>query len=218
MLTRLAACFVSFGLLSGVAGAHEFAKAPSAQIEEVVTDARVALPMQVAPDRAAVKKALDKRRAKNLAAFRAYRKAGVYPHNTFRPGPLNVWIDADGHLCAAATMIAKDGKQKLVEDTGRMNNQIRLMNVTEGPLLDWILTSGLTIEEIDRIQAPMIYPDGRVDFDLPRDFTAEDDKLRSGYARTDAWLVKHRKASLDTATDRVMANPQLAWKLVNGAV
>lgn len=219
MLTRLAACFVSFGLLSGVAGAHGFAKAPTAPSEEVVTDARVALPIRVAPDRAAVRKALDKRRAKNLAAFRAYRKAGVYPHNTVRPGPLNVWIDADGHLCAAATMIAKDGKRKLVEETGKTNNQIRLLNVTEGALLDWMLTSGFTLEEIDRIQAPMIYPDGRWEGPpLQFDFAEEDAKLKAGYARTDAWLVKQRKASLDIATDRVMANPQLAWKLVNGAV
>ncbi len=217
MLTRLAACFVSFGLLTGAASAHSFAKAP---IDDVSQVEPAALPMRVAPDRAAVKKALEKRRAKNLASFRAYRKAGVYPHNTFRPGPLNVWLDADGHLCAAATMIAMDGKQKLVDDTAATNNQIRLMNVTEGALLDWILTSGFTIEEIDRIQAPMIYPDGRVDgWPLqPRDFTAEDAKLKAGYAKTDAWLVKHKKSSLDTATDRVMSNPQLAWKLVNGSV
>ena len=168
MLTRLAACFVSFGLLSGVAGAHEFAKAPTVHVSAI--DEGVAAPRKVAPDRAAVRKALDKRRAKNLAAFRAYRKAGVYPHNTFREGPLNIWIDLDGHLCAAATMIAKDGKQKLVDDQAGIDNQIRLMNVTKGPLLDWILTSGFTIEEIDRIQAPMIYPDeGRF-----RDFTGED--------------------------------------------
>jgi hypothetical protein len=217
MLTRLAACFVSFGLLTGAAGAHGFAQAPHDEVSNV--DARAALPMRVAPDRAAVKKALDKRRAKNLAAFRAYRKGGVYPHNTVRPGPLNVWIDQDGHLCAAATMIAKDGKQKLVDDTAKLNNQIRLMNVTEGALLDWILTSGFTIEEIDRIQAPMIYPDGRVGGEwLPRDFTDEDSKLSTGYARTDTWLVKHKQTSLDTATDRVLANPQLAWKLVNGVI
>ena len=40
----------------------------------------------------------------------AYRKAGVYPHNFVRSGPLNVWMDSEGHLCAAATMIDKDGK------------------------------------------------------------------------------------------------------------
>jgi hypothetical protein len=198
-------------LLTGVAGAHGFAKAPDAEI----SDLRVA----VAPDRAAVKKALEKRRAKNLAAFRAYRKAGVYPHNTFRPGPLNVWIDADGRLCAAATLIAKDGKQKLVDDQAAIDNQVRLMNVTKGPLLDWILTSGFTIEEIDRIQAPMIYPDGRVEGPwMPRDFTDEDAQLTKSYARTDAALVKQAKASLDTAVDRLMRDNALAWKLVNGTI
>jgi hypothetical protein len=212
MLTRLAACFVSFGLLSGAAGAHTFAQAP---VE--VSEARVVLPIRVAPDRAAVRKALEKRRAKNLASFRAYRKAGVYPHNTFRFGPLNIWIDADGHLCAAATMIAKDGKRELVDQQAELDNQVRLMNVTEGALLDWIMTSGFTIEEIDLIQQPLVYPDdGRFGREQPRDFTAEDAKLKAGYARTGAYLVKHAKKGIDIAVDRLMANTELAWKLVDG--
>ena len=208
MLTRLAACFVSFGLLTGAASATGFSQAP-------VEDARVALPVRM-PDRAEVRKALEKRRAKNLAAFRAYRKAGVYPHNTFRFGPLNVWVDADGHLCAAATLIAKDGKKDLVDQQAGIDNQVRLMNVTKGPLLDWIMTSGFTIEEIDMIQAPMVYPgEGPWDDDQPRDFTAEDAKLKAGYARTDAYLVKHAKKGLDTAVDRLMGNPKLAIALVD---
>lgn len=212
MLTRLAACFLSLGLLSNVAGAHQFAQAPQSE----VAAARVAIPIERAPiDRALVKKALEKRRAKNLAAFRAYRKGGVYPHNTFRWGPLNVWKDANGHLCAAATMIAKDGKRELVDETAKTNNQIRLMNVTEGALLDWIMTSGFTIEELDRIQAPMVYPEAPP---LERDFAAEDAKLRAGYAATDTWLVKHAKSALDKATDRLMANPDLARSLVEGTV
>jgi hypothetical protein len=171
--------------------------------------------VQAAPDRAEVRKALEKRRAKNLAAFRAYRKAGVYPHNTFRPGPLNVWRDASGHLCAAATMIWADGQHDLVDDTATDDNQIRLMNVTDGALLDWILTSGFTVEEIDMIQAPMVYPGGEGRWQ-PRDFTAEDAKLKAGYARTDAYLVKHNKRGLDTALDRLMRNPGLARTLVAG--
>jgi hypothetical protein len=168
------------------------------------------------PTRAEVYKALEKRRAKNLAAFRAYRKAGVYPHNTFRFGPLNVWVDAEGHLCAAATMIAKDGKKDLVDQQAAIDNQVRLMNVTKGPLLDWIMTSGFTIEEIDMIQAPMVYPGGEGPWDQPRDFTAEDAKLKAGYARTDAYLVKHAKKGLDLAVDRLMSNPALAVSLVRG--
>ena len=205
MLTRLAACFVSFGLLSGVAVAGDSANAP----HEVPT---VALPMRVAPDRADVKKALEKRRAKNLAAFRQYRKAGVYPHNTFRFGPMNIWMDAQGHLCAAATMIAKDGKQDLVDQIASTDNQIRLMNVKEGALLDWIMTSGFTIEEIDMIQAPMVMPEPEKTEQM---LALEDAKLKAGYVKTDAWIVKHAKTSLDKAVDRLLKNPTLAWQLVD---
>lgn len=71
-------------------------------------------------------------------------------------------------ICAAATMIDKDGQHDLVAATAKSNNFIRLQNITEGPLLDWILTSGFTIEEIDRIQEPMTRDDlYEPDYKLP---------------------------------------------------
>lgn len=214
MLTRLAACFVSLGLLGGVAPAHTFAR-PPIDTEEVA----VAMPMRVSPDREEVRKALAKRRAKNLKAFRVYRNAGVYPHNWVRSGPLNVWMDPDGHLCAAASMISQDGKHKLVLEIGATDNNIRLLNVTDGALLDWMLTSGFTIEEIDAIQVPGF---GMEDWQRQRrrefDWTAEDARLRKAYAKTDAQLVKNQKSSLDLAVNRLLQNPDLAWKLVEGNV
>src|SRR5687767_13165043 len=125
MLPRLAAAFLSFGLMSSpfIADAR-FAQAPIVAKQEQVSKAQVV-------------KVLAARRAKNLKAFRAYRKAGVYPHNFVRRGPLNVWMDRDGHLCAAATMIDKDGKHDLVAATAKSTNFIRLLSVTEGPLMDW---------------------------------------------------------------------------------
>jgi hypothetical protein len=205
MLTRLAACFVSIGLLGNVAAGSANAPTPAIMIA----------PEKAAPSRAAVRVALEKRRAKNQAAFRAYRLAGVYPHNWVRFGPLNVWMDKEGHLCAAATMIDKDGKHELVIETGKTNNQIRLMNVTEGALLDWILTSGFTIEEIDVIQAPSI---GGDEWMPVRDWSAEDARLRKVYARTDAWLSRHKQAGLDLAVDRLVKNKELAWQLVDGTL
>jgi hypothetical protein len=173
------------------------------------------MPMRAPPERADVQKALQKRRAKNLAAFRAYRKGGVYPHNTWRTGPLNVWRDAAGHLCAAATMIAKDGKSDLVTTTADADNFIRLQNVTEGPLLDWIMTSGFTIEEIDRIQAPAVWPDEIVS---PEVMKREDARLAASYKATDAWLAARTKAGLDIAVNRLMKNPWLAHALVDGTI
>jgi hypothetical protein len=207
MLSRLSACFLAFGLLGSAAGS---ANAP---VEAPVVEAR--MPMRAPPERADVYKALQKRRTKNLAAFRAYRKGGVYPHNTWRTGPLNVWLDASGHMCAAATMISKDGKSELVKTTAEKDNFIRLQNVTEGALLDWILTSGFTIEEIDRIQAPAVYPD---EFVSPEQLKLEDARLAKGYAATDGWLAARAKQGLDIAVKRLMKNPWLAHQLVDGTL
>ncbi len=217
MLNRIAASLLALALLAPSASARSFSQAPPAP-PAYDHDDRLAIPPPVAgaPTRDAVVAALAARRAHNLAAFRAYRKAGVYPHNFVRPGPLNVWDDRDGHLCAAATMIDKDGQHALVMKTATDNNAIRLLDVTSGPLMDWILTSGFTLEEIDRIQAPMVAP---VEPDPDRQINAwqvaEDARLRSEYAATDPWLVRHQKAGLAVAADRLMAFPALARKLVD---
>lgn len=168
--------------------------------------------VRAAPTRKAVREALAKRREHNQSAFHAYVTRGMYPHNTYRTGPLNVWRDAEGHLCAAATMISKDGHDELALATAKINNNIRLLDVVDGPLLDWMLTSGFTIEEIDRIQLPGFEPP-IVD---QKTLAAEDAKLKTGYTATEAFLKKHVKEDLDTATDRLLANPALAWQLVEG--
>ena len=221
MLPRLAAALLSFGFLTApVVAEARFAEAPPpaaepAPAEPAPAEAKPAPARWVEPPtKAEVISALKARRAKNLKAFRSYRKGGVYPHNFVRRGPLNVWMDADGHLCAAATMIDADGKHELVMKTAQDNNQIRLLDVTEGELMSWILTSGFTIEEIDRIQAPMVMPD---EMRMPS-YAREDAKLAAGYAKTDTWLVKREKASLEIAAKRVMENPTLARKLVEGGV
>ena len=202
-MIRLAWIAVSFAFMSNAADAREFSRAPEIRLQEPSLD------------RATIKRMLLERRAHNLASFRAYRKAGVYPHNLTRAGALNVWLDREGHLCAAATMIDKDGKHELVMKTAGTNNQIRLLDVVDGPLMDWILTSGFTVEEIDRIQAPMIEPDPE---ELQPGWRAtEDARLKKLYAETDAWLGKHEKAGIDSAVSRLMANRELAQKFVAGA-
>jgi hypothetical protein len=202
MLTRLAALMIAF---TTTASAGEFARPP--QTTEPEPNAILAV-----PPRKAVRDALAKRREHNQAAFHAYVTHGVYPHNTYRVGPLNVWRDAEGHLCAAATMISKDGHDELAQQTAQTKNNIRLLDVVDGPLLDWMLTSGFTIEEIDRIQLPDMEPP-IVD---QKTLAAEDAKLKKSYTATEAFLKKHVKDDLDTATDRLLANPALAWQLVGG--
>jgi len=204
MLTKLAT--FALVLASATASASSSANAPAHFAQPPVTD----MPVQWTPSRADVRAALAKRRAHNLAAFHAYWTAGVYPHNSYRVGPLNVWRDEAGHFCAAATMIDKDGQHQLAEDTATTNDNIRLLDVTTGPLLDWMLTSGLTIEDVDMIQAPMVMP-SRVD---TQTLAKEDAKLKKGYIATEAYLKKHAAEDLDIATTRLMDHPDLARALV----
>ncbi|MFT3693594.1 MAG: hypothetical protein QM831_10675 [Kofleriaceae bacterium] len=172
------------------------------------------------PSRALVRKKLAEHRKHNLASFHTYVTRGIYPHNTKRPGPLNVWLDDSGSYCAAATMILNDGHQDLVEQTAKTNNHVRLIDVDDGPLMDWMLTSGLTLEDVDRIQEVAVGLDGQIEQDNyviePRVWTAEELRLKKKYVATEAALAKQTDADLDLAADRLMAYPQLAWKLVKG--
>jgi hypothetical protein len=172
-------------------------------------------------DRASVRAALVQARSRNLAAFRAYQKKGVFPSNTMKGKKLNVWLDADGHFCAAATIIQASGQDDLVNKVAEQNNFIRLADVKQGPLMDWILTSGFTQDEIAAIQEPFM-PVTRepaiepvapilVDAKLRK---AEDARLLARYKQVDKQLTKNASASLDKATDRLMKNPTLAWSLL----
>jgi len=172
--------------------------------------------MRVVMDRQTVRAKLAEQRAANLARFRAYQQGGVFPSNTFDTRRLNVWMDADGHLCAAATIINASGQTDLVQQVAEQTNFIRLADVKQGPLMDWILTSGLTQDEIAAIQEPFM-PVVRQQPEIdPKLRAAETARLIKKYKAVDAMIVKSQKASLDRAVDRLMKRQDLAWNLVNG--
>ncbi|MGE5183703.1 MAG: hypothetical protein ACM31C_16640 [Acidobacteriota bacterium] len=218
-MTRLA---LSFALLASLATASLAHRAPPPHIESY-SEPQALMPRR-ALTREAVQHALAEARDRNLAAFRAYVKAGVFPSNVYKAGELNVWRDQDGHYCAAATLVRMSGQTALVAKVAEQNNFIRLADVQQGPLMDWILTSGFTQDEIVAIQKPFspvtqhpqIEPAKPivVDADLRK---AEDARLRAKYAAVDKQIVAHARRSLELATDRLMKHPQLAWQLVSAA-
>ena len=222
-------CSLVFGLSSSslVSTADaSFAKPPPAAAavsSNVVNGDAVAMPQRWL-DRDAVRSALVKARATNLAAFRAYQAKGVFPSNTFTKGKLNVWLDRDGNFCAAATIIKMSGKDDLVNTVAADNNFIRLADVKQGPLMDWILTSGFTQDEIAAIQEPFIGVDDEPSMRRERPILAkvnpqkrkvEDARLRTKYKAVDKMIVKNANKSLDKAVDRLMKNPQLAFQLID---
>jgi hypothetical protein len=223
MLRRLSATFLSLSLaLSATAGAQQFAQAPSAgapaphAMRQPDLDDELAPVSIHAPSRALVMRALAKRRAENLTRFHAYRKKGVFPHDLVAQTTQNIWRDTDGHLCAAATIIDADGQHDLVQQIADSQNYVKLGEVTSGPLLDWIMTSGFTQVELSTIQEPFMGPR---EPPKPRDDSwriAEDARLRRKYARIEKMLRENTNDALAQAADRLADNPTLAWQVVGG--
>jgi hypothetical protein len=212
MLRRLACSLLVVSLCGGLATAKPYRYEDDlVRVEDPIAEPAPAAVV----DRAQVKAALAARRKQNLALFHAYRTAGIYPHNFLTASKLNVWLDPEGHLCAAATIIKSSGNADLAMSVPDDNNFIRLADVTDGALMDWILTSGFTQAEIAAIQEPFVGvnpqpiaepPDGQR--------LAEDRRLAKRYAQVERQLTKAKNKSLEQAVDRLMQNPDLAAALV----
>jgi len=210
-MSRFLIAFSFVASLTGSAMAEgHFAQPPVPAAAEL----RVAPHFEVS--RSAVRAKLIAQRAANLDRFRIYQRGGVFPSNTYSDTKLNVWRDSAGHFCAAATIIRMSGLTDLVERVAEQNNFIRLADVKQGPLMDWILTSGFTQDEIAAIQEPfepvVRRPREPVEPDMR---TVEDQRLIKKYKQVDRMLVKNQKASIELAVDRLMAHPALAAQLVH---
>ncbi|HEY4175283.1 MAG TPA: hypothetical protein VGM90_00555 [Kofleriaceae bacterium] len=175
-----------------------------------------------------VRAALVQARKESVSAFAQYMANQMFPSNTQAPGKLNVWRDAEGHYCAAATIIRTSGRLAISDEVATTNNNLRLITVKDGALMDWILTSGLTQQEIDRIQEPFMWvaPDGTtitggmmmqggVD---PEKKARETWRLLKTYKATYAALEKSEKASLEVAVNRLMEHPDLARDFLDGSL
>ncbi len=238
MLRRLSTLLLSLALTAtslSPAAAQSFATAPGAPVRPptdrdlpIVDDVprphdhelRRPAPRINARTRARLRAVLARHRSKNIAAFRAYARRGVYPRNYITNDSLNIWIDGDGRMCAAATMIFRSGKKALVRQVARDNNFIRLADVTDGPLLDWILTSGLTHAEVIAIQAPTVGgPRGNwrmtPEAPAPQDWrVTEAARLRAHYDEVLADLSHDRADSLESAIDALTLRPDLIAHLL----
>jgi hypothetical protein len=105
-------------------------------------------------DRVALRAQLAAHRAQQIAHLQAYGEAGQFPHNTTTAPSLHMFRDPEGRLCAVANLVQTDGRADLVETTVRDHNDLAVADVHDGPMMDWMVSSGLTQEELVAIQAP----------------------------------------------------------------
>ena len=142
----------------------------------------------------------------------------MFPSNVYQPNKLNVWRDAGRSLLRRRDDHPHVGHDRLVDKVAEQNNFIRLADVSQGPLMDWILTSGLTQDEMVAIQKPFmpvtekpqIAPATPVAVDAKMR-AAETARLRAIYRKVEHDIVKNEKRDVDLAVDRLMKHPDLAW-------
>ncbi len=94
------------------------------------------------------------RRAQMIGWLHDYERAGVYPTDASGM-PISVFRDDKGVRCPMAELIHKSGRDDLVDAVVAENNTVRLAEVHDGPLHDWMLGSGLTEAEIAMVQGAL---------------------------------------------------------------
>jgi hypothetical protein len=177
-------------------------------------------PQPTTRDVEAIRAQLGAHRDEQIARLDDYARAGQFPHDYTTAPSLHMFRDADGRLCAVANLVHQDGRDDLVEATVRTRNDLAVADVHDGPILDWMLGSGLTQEELARIQAPAPLlkapplpaapaPRPVARPEAPRiDEAAMVALIRAHVAQVEGELRANREKSLDVAVDRWMAAHQ----------
>jgi hypothetical protein len=160
--------------------------------------------------------ALAAQRALQIQRLHDYRLAARFPANVYVEGWLNVFQGEDGSLCAVANLIHQSGRDDLVAQVVRENNFVALRDVHDGPIMDWILASGLTHEETVMIQG-IGYEFGVEGFNVPVEqrqgqqwqlaLDAKLKTLQASLALAEQTLRAQTEESLDLAVARLTAPP-----------
>ncbi len=138
------------------------------------------------------------RRQVQSQRLQEYSLYGVFPTNKDFPEKTPYFVDAKGTPCAVANLMVEDGQKDLVQAIAKKNNQVRVKDVKDGPLIDWILRSGLTQEECARIQ-PTYGP--QTPEEIARN--KERERIRKHFETVLHELQEHTYTSLSTAMDRL---------------
>jgi hypothetical protein len=109
-------------------------------------------------ERSTWRNALALRRLENLRRLRLYQLRGRFPHNEHvADRTVPIFVDNHDTACAVGHLMRESGWNDAVAAIQRANNFVYVTDVRNGPLIDWVLVSGLTQEEAALIQ-PGYYP------------------------------------------------------------
>ena len=138
---------------------RQLLEATPRSLDVAVTRFEYELGVPLSPDaRATLRHRLAERRSVQLGRLQAYARAGSFPLNRHYASEARpIFVDAEGTHCAVGHLMAMDGGEIEVNAIARANPNVLVMEVQDGPLVNWLLTSGLLQEEAALVQ-PGYYP------------------------------------------------------------
>ena len=133
-------------------------------------------------------------RSRHIARLHNYSAVGAFPLNTDFPGQLVPYFDdKEGTACAVWPLMRLDGQQDLVASISSSTNHIRIENVHDGPLLEWIRISGLTQDECALVQPSYATIE---DYRQGRQWQDEVARLQQHFAKVEQTLLNESQRSL----------------------
>ncbi len=97
---------------------------------------------------------LKKQRAKNLDILHCYWKRGLFPANDLYEGRQPFFIDKYNTYCAVGYLIQQTGADDVAKEIAKTQNYSYLKDITHPKLMDWVVHSGLSFDELALIQLP----------------------------------------------------------------
>ena len=166
---------------------------------------------------------LAEQRRAALAFVHRYRLAGAFAHNTFAATAVQLWRDRDGRWDVVAGWMSESIGAELTQRIADQDNFMHIADVTDGPIADWILTSGFTREELARLQfvlAPVAKVGAADDPAAPiqiddRLRQAADKQVAAALTRLERQLRAGTAASLKVQAGRLIKHDSVARSFFN---
>ena len=97
---------------------------------------------------------LAAQRQENIALLKAYRDRGLFPLNEGHADhPVPIFVDDHDTACAVGHLMRRSGWQSEVESIAATDLLVYVTDALKGPIVDWVLMSGLT-----QLEAAIIQP------------------------------------------------------------
>jgi hypothetical protein len=114
-----------------------------------------------------VERELLSARRRQIVVLQAYSRRGRFPLNPEAgAGATPIFVDAHDTACAVGHLMRMDSRVDDVAQIAALDNFVYVPDVRDGPVAEWVSTSGLTIEEAALIQPAYLPPPDGIDVDL----------------------------------------------------